>query len=47
MGLEQRDLDICDKIGTKMLAVAVLDATSVTIVVLNAMIKLTSRIGRF
>jgi hypothetical protein len=47
MGLEQSDKDIWERIGTRMLAVAVLEATSVTIVVLRAIIKLTTRMGRF
>ena len=45
-GFVQRDLDIWDKIGTRMFAVAVLEATSVTIVVPRAMMKLTHSGGR-
>ena len=43
IGLEQRDRDILDRIGTRMLAQAVLLATSVTKVDTRAMIKLTNR----
>ena len=42
MGLEQRDRDILDRIGTRMLAQAVLLATSVTKVLIRAMMKLTT-----
>ena len=42
MGLEQSDRDILERIGTRMLAQAVLLATSVTKVLIRAMMKLTT-----
>ena len=42
MGLEQSESDIFERIGTRMLAQAVLLATSVTKVLIRAMMKLTT-----
>ena len=45
-GLEQSERDILERIGTKMLAQAVLEATSVRKVETKAMMKLTRRGSR-
>ena len=45
-GLEQREMDIWERIGTRMLAQAVLEATSVRKVETKAMMKLTRRGSR-
>ena len=42
-GLEQREMDIWERMGTRMLAQAVLEATSVRKVETKAMMKLTRR----
>ena len=41
-GLEQREMDIWERMGTRMLAQAVLEATSVRKVETKAMMKLTT-----
>ena len=45
-GLEQREMDIWERMGTRMLAQAVLEATSVRKVETKAMMKLTRRGSR-
>ena len=45
-GLEHREMDIWERMGTRMLAQAVLEATSVRKVETKAMMKLTRRGSR-